>query len=139
MEEDEKITKYSLLAKEIRKMHWVSMKIMPLVVGCLGVVSGWFEGFFFLRSWDSRCGGRNAGIQSHWDHPNPPRPNLGSRSGVEAKQCLCLHSQYHLRRQCGPVVRALALRSGDPRFKTCSDHSLNLILVVPGSTSQLHL
>ena len=39
----------------------------------------------------------------------------------------------------GPVVRALALRSGDPGFKTGSDHSLNLILVVPGSTSQLHL
>ena len=42
-------------------------------------------------------------------------------------------------RQCGPVVRALALRSGDPGFKTRSDRSLNLILVVPGSTSQLHL
>ena len=42
-------------------------------------------------------------------------------------------------RQCGRVVRALALRSGDPGFKTRSDHSLNLILVVPGSTSQLHL
>ena len=41
--------------------------------------------------------------------------------------------------QCGPVVRALALRFGDPGFKTHSDHSLNLILVVPGSTSQLHL
>ena len=38
-------------------------------------------------------------------------------------------------RQCGRVVRALALRSGDPGFKTRSDHSLNLILVVPGSTS----
>ena len=45
----------------------------------------------------------------------------------------------HVRRQCGPVVRALALRSGDPGFKTRSDHSLNLILVVPGSTCQLHL
>ena len=42
-------------------------------------------------------------------------------------------------RQCGRVVRALALRSGDPGFKTRSDHSLNLFLVVPGSTSQLHL
>ena len=42
-------------------------------------------------------------------------------------------------RQCGPLVRALALRSGDPGFKTRSDHSLNLFLVVPGSTSQLHL
>ena len=41
-------------------------------------------------------------------------------------------------RQCGPVVRALALRSGDPGFKTRSDHSLNLFLVGPGSTSQLH-
>ena len=38
-----------------------------------------------------------------------------------------------------PSVRTLALRSGDPRFKTRSDHSLNLFLVVPGSTSQLHL
>ena len=37
------------------------------------------------------------------------------------------------------MVRALALRSGDPGFKTHSDHSLNLILVVPGSTSQPHL
>ena len=42
-------------------------------------------------------------------------------------------------RQCGPVVTALALRSGDPGFKTRSDHSLNLILVVPASTSQPHL
>ena len=37
------------------------------------------------------------------------------------------------------MVRALALRSGDPGFKTRSDRSLNLFLVVPGSTSQLHL
>ena len=43
------------------------------------------------------------------------------------------------RRQCGPVVRALALSSGDPGFKTRSNYSLNLFLVVPGSTSQLHL
>ena len=51
-----------------------------------------------------------------------------------------VHGPNTLRkRQCGPVVRALALRSGDPGFKTRSDHSLNLILVDPGSTSQLHL
>ena len=31
------------------------------------------------------------------------------------------------------MVKALALRSGDPGFKTRSDHSLNLFLVVPGS------
>ena len=37
------------------------------------------------------------------------------------------------------MVRALALRSGDPGLKTRSDQSLNLFLVVPGSTSQLHL
>ena len=36
-----------------------------------------------------------------------------------------------IRRQCGPVVRALALRSGDPGFKTRPDHSLNLILNLP--------
>ena len=33
--------------------------------------------------------------------------------------------QIHKRRQSGPVVGALALRSGDPGFKTRSDHSLN--------------
>ena len=32
-------------------------------------------------------------------------------------------------KQCGPVVRALALRSRDPGFKTGSDHSLKLFLV----------
>ena len=42
-------------------------------------------------------------------------------------------------RQCGPVVRALALRFRDPGCKTCSQQSLNLFLVVPGSTSRLHL
>ena len=49
----------------------------------------------------------------------------------------CCETNY--KRQCGRVVRVLALRSGDPGFKTRSDHSLNLFLVVPGSTSQLHL
>ena len=39
------------------------------------------------------------------------------------------------RRPRGPVVRALVLKSRDPRFKTRSDHSLNLFLVVPGLTS----
>ena len=38
---DEKITNESPQEKEIRKMHWVLTKIAPLVVGCLGVVSGW--------------------------------------------------------------------------------------------------
>ena len=51
----------------------------------------------------------------------------------------CRNGITDYRRQCGPVVRALALKSGDPGFKTRSDHSLNLFLVVPGSTSQLHL
>ena len=37
------------------------------------------------------------------------------------------------------MVRALALRSGVPGFKTRSDHSMNLFVLVPGSTSQLHL
>ena len=44
--EDEKIINYSPLPKEIRKMNQVSTKIVPLVVGCLGVVSGWLEDFF---------------------------------------------------------------------------------------------
>ena len=37
--EDEKILNYSPLAKEIRKIHRVSTKIVPVVVGALGVVS----------------------------------------------------------------------------------------------------
>ena len=55
--EDETITNYSSLAKEIRKICLVLMKIVRLVVGCLGVVYGWLEGFF-ERSWDSRRFGR---------------------------------------------------------------------------------
>ena len=35
------------------------------------------------------------------------------------------------KRLCGPVVRALALRSGDPGFKRRCDHWLNLILGSP--------
>ena len=44
-------------------------------------------------------------------------------------------------RQCGPVVRTLqlALRSGLSVLKTRSNHSLNLFLVVPGSTSRPRL
>ena len=37
------------------------------------------------------------------------------------------------------MVRALVLGSGDSVFKTRSDHSLNLFLVVRGSTPKLHL
>ena len=43
--ENEKVTNYSTLVKEIRKMHGVLTKIMPLVDGYSGVVSGWL--FFF--------------------------------------------------------------------------------------------
>ena len=37
--EDEKINNCSPLVKEITKLHRVSAKVVPLVVGCLGVVS----------------------------------------------------------------------------------------------------
>ena len=37
------------------------------------------------------------------------------------------------------MVRTLALRSGVPGFKSRSDHSLNLILVVPGGYLQVQL
>ena len=47
--------------------------------------------------------------------------------------------QHKPRRQCGRVVRALDLKSGDPKFKSCSDHQLDLFQVVPGSTLRLHL
>ena len=39
-----KITNYSPLAKEIRKIHQVSTKIVLLVAGCLGVMSGQLGG-----------------------------------------------------------------------------------------------
>ena len=41
-------------------------------------------------------------------------------------------------RQYGLMVRTLALKSRVPGFKTRSDHSLNLFLVVPGSSSRPH-
>ena len=59
--------------------------------------------------------------------------------GIRKQRMNGLYQLCDKGRQCGPVVRVLALRSGDPGFKTRSDHSLNLFLVVPGSTSQLHL
>ena len=37
--EDEKINNYSALVKEITELHLVSAKGVPLVVGCLSVVS----------------------------------------------------------------------------------------------------
>lgn len=43
--EGEKIEKYSPLAKEIRKLHRVSTKVVPLVVGSLGIVSRNLEGY----------------------------------------------------------------------------------------------
>ena len=45
LKEDEKIERYSPLAKEIRKMHGVSTSVVPLVIGSLGVVSSRLEGF----------------------------------------------------------------------------------------------
>ena len=37
-------------------------------------------------------------------------------------------------RQCGQVARVLDLISGDPEFKSCSDHQLDLFQVVSGLT-----
>ena len=62
-----------------------------------------------------------------------------STLALNVKYQFAISAQRSKIRKCGPVVRALALRSGDPGFKTRSDHWLNLFLVVPGSTSQLHL
>ena len=44
----------------------------------------------------------NAGIRSHWDHPNPPEDAWSQtlKSGAEAKQCLSLKSEYHLLAGC---------------------------------------
>ena len=45
LKENEKVAKYLPLAKEIRKMHRVSTKVVPLVLGCLGVVTSRFVGY----------------------------------------------------------------------------------------------
>ena len=42
-------------------------------------------------------------------------------------------------RQCGRVVRVLDSKSADPEFKFCSDHQLDLLQVVLGSTPRLRL
>ena len=39
--------------------------------------------------------------------------------------------------QCGLVVGAADLKSGDPEFKSCADHRPGLFQVVSGSTPQL--
>ena len=69
--EDEKIPNYSSLANKIRKMHQVFAEDCACgawLFGC-GV---WSVVGFFERSRDSGYVGRNAGICSHWDYPNPP-------------------------------------------------------------------
>ena len=43
--EDEKIAKYSPLALEVRRVHGVATKVVPIVVGALGVVSKRLVGF----------------------------------------------------------------------------------------------
>ena len=43
--EKEKIDKYSPLADEVRKMHGVATKIVPIVVGVLGVVTEKLPGY----------------------------------------------------------------------------------------------
>ena len=68
-----------------------------------------------------------------------PNYTRGVLKRTQSLKEMSRQGKIYLWRQCGPVFRALALRSGDPGFKTRSNHSLNLILVVPGSTSQLHL
>lgn len=45
LKEDEKLDHYSPLAREIRRMHHVTTKVVPLVIGSLGVVSKRFEGY----------------------------------------------------------------------------------------------
>ena len=45
MKEGEKIERYSPLAVEVRKMHGVETKVVPIVVGALGVVTARLSGF----------------------------------------------------------------------------------------------
>ena len=74
-----------------------------------------------------------------WQGKNSSINFLASRHRMTILPFKMSSQHVQMLRQCVPVVRAFVLRSGDPGFKTRSDHPLNLILVVPGSTSQLHL
>ena len=47
--------------------------------------------------------------------------------------------KFKLGRQRGRVVRVPDLKSGDPEFKSRSDHQLDLFEVVPCSTPRLRL
>jgi hypothetical protein len=55
--EDEKIMKYSPLALDVRKLHRVSTKVIPVVVGAFGVVSGRLTGFLRQLGLDHTIGG----------------------------------------------------------------------------------
>ena len=66
--EDTKVTHHSPLLR-------VLTKIVSLMVGCFGVVSGWLESFF-RRSLDFRCVRRNAGVLNHSEYPNPPQAQV---------------------------------------------------------------
>jgi len=43
--EDEKVSRYSLLAQEIRKIHKVQTEIIPTIIGALGTVPLRLEGY----------------------------------------------------------------------------------------------
>ena len=45
MKEEEKMTRYAELATEVRRLHRVSTKVVPVVVGALGVVSRRLAGY----------------------------------------------------------------------------------------------
>ena len=45
IKENEKVRKYSPLAREVRRMHKVSTKVVPIFVGSLGIVSSRLEGY----------------------------------------------------------------------------------------------
>ena len=55
-------------------MHLVSTKIVPLVVSCLGMISGWFLKDLGIPY---ALGGMHKQTSIiHWDHPNPPEDEL---------------------------------------------------------------
>jgi len=56
---------------------------------------------------------------------------------VELKTEATIASSAAQRRWHGWVVRALDLKSGDPEFQSCSDHQLDFLQVVFGSTPLL--
>ena len=57
LKEEEKIQRYIPLAKEIRKVHGVSTKVVPIILGSLGTVTNQFKADLAVLGMERILGG----------------------------------------------------------------------------------